>query len=250
MTIMVKSRSFRAGAAAPATASRALGSSHRQILKQACFLLFICTLFTVSISAASQTLDSVTASIGSFAITLRDVEQEYRFERFLDGVWPPPSPSPGELDSAREHLTYQDLLTREENPGSTEEAESKKAAAVRLVELRKHYARPGEFSRVLSDLGMTEAEVTARIAQQELMLRLIDQRLRPTASPSEDQVEDYYRSTFVPEFKMKNPNAEPPPLSEVESRIREILTEKRINELLDQWIEELKPISHVRFHSF
>ena len=82
------------------------------------------------------------------------------------------------------------------------------------------------------------------------MLRLIDQRLRPAASPSDDEVADYYRSTFVPEFQKKNGGAAAPPLSEVEGQIREILIQKRINELLDQWIEELKPTTNVRFHSF
>jgi len=28
------------------------------------------------------------------------------------------------------------------------------------------------------------------------------------------------------------------------------LTEKRVNELLDRWIEELKPTSRVRIHTF
>ena len=57
------------------------------------------------------------ASIGHVAITASDVEQEYRFERFLDAQWPPPPPNSAALASAREHLTYQMLLTREENPG-------------------------------------------------------------------------------------------------------------------------------------
>ena len=97
---------------------------------------------------------------------------------------------------------------------------------------------------------MTETEVVARIAQQELMLRLIDQRLRPEASPSDDAVAEYYRSTFVPEFQKNNNGAAAPSFSEVEDQIREILVQKRINELLDQWIEELKPTTNVRFHSF
>ncbi len=97
---------------------------------------------------------------------------------------------------------------------------------------------------------MTESELLARIAQQDLMLRLIDERLRPAASPSDDAVADYYRSIFIPEFEKKNSGAPAPPLSEVDAGIREVLMQKRINELLDQWIEELKPTTNVRFHSF
>lgn len=199
---------------------------------------------------AAQTLDRVVASIGHAAITASDVEREYRFERFLDAQWPPPPPNSAALASAREHLTYQILLNREENPGPADRAESEKAAAVRLAALHKEFSRPEDFQRALQDLGMTEAEVLARIAEQELMLRLIDQRMRPAASPSDDEVAGYYRSTFVPEFQKKNGGAAAPPLSEVEAQIREILIQKRINELLDQWIEELKPTTNVRFHEF
>ncbi len=199
---------------------------------------------------SAQTLDSVTASIGNFAITSSDVEKDYRFECFLDGQWPPPAPTPATLASAREHLTYQELLTRQENPGLADKADSQEAAAARMADLHKEYPSAEAFQRALAGLGMTEAEVTARIAQEELMLRLIDQRLRPAASPSDDQVAEYYRSTFVPEFQRRNSNGTPPQLSEVEGQIREVLTEKRVNELLNQWIEELKPTTRVRFHDF
>jgi len=203
-----------------------------------------------AVCPAAQTLDRVVASIGHVAITASDVEQAYRFERFLDAEWPPPPPDSATLANARERLTYQMLLIREENPGPSEKAESEKAAAERLATLRKEFAHPEDFQRALKELGMTETEVAARIAEQELMLRLIDQRLRPAASPSDSEVADYYRSTFVPEFQKKNGGAAAPPLPEVEGQIREVLIQKRINELLDQWIEELKPATSVRFHSF
>ena len=203
-----------------------------------------------TVCPAAQTLDSVVASIGYVAITASDVEREYRLERFLDGQWPAPPPNSTTLASAREHLTYQVLLTRVENPGPADRAESEKSAAERMAALHKEYAHPEDFQRALKDLGMTEPELVARIAQQELMLRLIDERLRPAASPSDDAVMEYYRSTFVPEFQKKNSGAAAQPLSGVEDRIREILIQKRINELLDQWIEELRPTTNVRFHSF
>lgn len=203
-----------------------------------------------SICASAETLDSVVASIGNQAITASDVEQEYRFERFLDGEWPPSPSTPTALADAREHLTYQLLLTREENPGPADRAGSEKSAAKRLAALPGEYPHPEEFQRALKELGMTETELLARIAQQDLVLHLIDERLRPAASPSDDAVAEYYHSTFVPEFQKKNAGAMAPPLSEVEDGIKEVLLQKRINELLDQWIEELKPTTNVRFHSF
>jgi len=199
---------------------------------------------------ASQTLDRVVASVGNVAITATDVVQEYRFERFLDAQWPPPPPTAGQLADVRERLTYQMLLTREENLGPDDQAASQQPAAARAAALRKAYLGPEGYERAMKELGLTEAQVLARIKQQELMLRLIDQRLRPAALPGEDEVNDYYRSTFVPEFQKKNGGASVPAFAEVEREIQEVLTQKHINDLLGQWIDELKPATNVRFHSF
>jgi hypothetical protein len=203
-----------------------------------------------AVSTAAETLDRVVASIGHQAITASDVEQEYRFESFLDAQWPPPPPTAAQLAEARDRLTDQIVLTLEENPGLADRAESEKSAALRLDALRKQYVHPEDYERAVKDLGMSESELAARLAQEELILRLIDQRLRPAATPGDDAIADYYRSTFLPEFQKKNGGAAAPPLSEVADQIREILTQKRINALLDQWIEELKPTTNVRVHTF
>jgi len=205
---------------------------------------------SVAVCPAADILDRVVASVDRVAITASDVEREYRFELFLDGQWPAPPPDAGALASARERLTYQILLSREENPGPVDKAECEKAAAERLAALAQGISSPEAFQVAVRELGMTEAEIVARIAQQNLMLRLIDQRLRPAASPSDDELAEYYRQIFVPEFQRKNPGAAAPPLPEVENQIREVLTQKHINELLDQWIEELKPSNRVSIHSF
>jgi parvulin-like peptidyl-prolyl isomerase len=200
--------------------------------------------------AQTQTLDSVVASIGNTAITASDVEREYRFERFLAGQWPPAPANADALHAARQRLAYQMLLTTEENAGPGERLASQNAAAQTLAALRKEYAHADDFQQALHDLGMTEAEVRARIAQEDLMLRLIDERLRPAALPTDDEVAAYYRSAFVPEFQKKNGSAAAPPLAAVASQIREVLVQQHINELLDQWINELQPTAHLRFHPF
>ena len=190
------------------------------------------------------------ASVGTAAVTASDVEREYRFERFLDAQWPPPPPEAGVLDRVRERLTYQLLLSREEAPTPEERSECQKAAAERVAGLPQKFAHPADFQAALNDLGMTEAQAVERVTQQELLLRLIDQRLRPAAAPGDEDVANYYQNTFVPEFQKRNAGTAPPPLTEVADQIRQVLTEQRVNELLDQWLEEMRPTSRVRMHSF
>jgi len=213
-------------------------------------LFLVWTLVASAGNSRAETLDRVVASVGTAAITASDVEREYRFERFLDAQWPPPPPDAGVRDRVRERLIYQLLLKREEAPAPEESSECEKAAAERLAVLHQKFARAVEFQAALDNLGMTEAEAVARVAQQELLLRMIDQRLRPAATSTDEDVADYYRNTFTPEFQKKNAGAAPPPLTSVADQIRQLLTEKHVNELLDQWIEEMRPTSRVKMHSF
>jgi hypothetical protein len=198
----------------------------------------------------AQTLDRVVASAGDVAITASDVTNECRFESFLNAQWPPPAPDSEALAGARERLADQILLTREENPGTGERKVSETVASARLATLRMEFVPPQKFHQALAELGMTEAEVVARITQDMLVLRLIDERLRPGAFPSDNAIAEYYDLTIVKEFHRQNGNAAVPPLSEVDDQIREVLIQKRINELLNQWIAELKLTFRLRIHSF
>lgn len=197
-----------------------------------------------------EILDRVVASVDDVAILASQVEREYRLERFLDGQWPPPPPDAATLAQVRERLTDQVLLRREDNSTAGDQAAAKKRAEIRLTALRERFAQRQDFQAALQSLGLTEAQLVAHMLQADRMLHLIDQRLRPAASPGDDAVRDYYRQNFVPEFRKKNPGAATPPFDDVEDQIREVLSEKRINELLEQWIEELKSSSRVQFHSF
>jgi hypothetical protein len=82
------------------------------------------------------------------------------------------------------------------------------------------------------------------LAEEEAILRLIDQRLRPQATAEPAEIEAYYRDTLVPRLQKENQSA--PPLPEVESRIREILVQQKIDNLLDEWLKRLRNRGDVR----
>jgi 2-polyprenyl-3-methyl-5-hydroxy-6-metoxy-1,4-benzoquinol methylase len=115
--------------------------------------------------------------------------------------------------------------------------------------VRAKYASEEVFQSALHKLGMSEQEVLEHLQAQERTLYLIDQRLRPAAWVELSEIEDYYRETFVPEYNRRT-TATPPPLKEVENKIREILVQKKIDELLSTWLEELRTGRRVKIHSF
>jgi parvulin-like peptidyl-prolyl isomerase len=200
-------------------------------------------------SGSDLTLDRVVASIGNVALTQSDVEEEYRLELFLDGKTPTATPDRATFESVRERLIDQMLLLQEAEAEGVDRTDLLQKAARQLDEVEKKYADEKAFQASLEELGMSREQVLARLAEHELTLRLVDQRLRPAAWADRTEIEAYYQNTFAPEYVRRN-KGPAPALSEVENQIREILVQQKIDELLPKWLEELKSSQHVRIHSF
>jgi hypothetical protein len=197
----------------------------------------------------AEILDRVVASIGEVAITQSDVEREYRLERFLDGQWPAPPPDSKTLEQVREGLTEQKLLLEEETQDLPRDAALEKTVAAELDAVRKRFSPEADYQSALHVLHVDERQILTMLVDQQRVLRIIEQRLRPAAAPGTTDVESYYRDVFTPEYTQRHGSAVPP-LTEVQGQIQEILVQKRIDQLLAGWLEELKPSRRVRFHSF
>ena len=199
--------------------------------------------------AAAETLDRVVASIGNVALTASDVEQEYRFELFRNGQTPATPPDLATLERVRDRLIDERLLAEEAEAENIERADLPRQAAETLIEVRKKYPSVEAFQSALQVLGTSEGEVLSRLEDQASVLRLIDQRLRPAAWVERTEIEAYYHETFVPEYA-RHAVGPAPALEEVESQIREILVQQKIDQLLATWLQELKASRRVGLHSF
>jgi hypothetical protein len=200
-------------------------------------------------NAAAETVDRVLASIGNAALTASDVEQEYRFELFLNGQSLSVPPDPATLERVRDRLIDQRLLAEEAEAEKVERTDLPQQAAATLAEVRKKYPSEEAFQAALQTLEMDEQEVLKRLGDQALVLRIIDQRLRPGAWVERTEIEAYFQKTFGREH-VEQAAGPAPALEEVENQIREILVQEKIDQLLPTWLEELKTSRRVRLHSF
>jgi hypothetical protein len=200
-------------------------------------------------NAAAETVDRVVASIGNAALTASDVEQEYRFELFLNGQSLSVPPDPATLERVRDRLIDQRLLAEEAEAEKVERTDLPPHAAATLAEVRKKYPSEEPFQAALRTLEMDEREVLKRLEDQALVLRIIDQRLRPAAWVERAEIEAYFQKTFGREHA-EQAAGPTPALEDVENQIREILAQEKIDQLLPTWLEELKTSRRVRLHSF
>ncbi len=189
------------------------------------------------------------ASVGYNAITQRDVTEEYHFERFLQGESPEGTPDKAKQEAVLSRLISQKLLAEQMRSSARESKNGEKMAKETLDSVRKKFASEATYLSALQSLGMTEPQVLKRLELYQRTLRMIDNRLRPSAVPDPSEVEDYYKKTFVPEYAKQHAGA-PPPLDDVREQIREILVQKKMNQLLSNWLERLRSNHRVTIHSY
>jgi hypothetical protein len=187
--------------------------------------------------------------VGNDAITESDAEDEYRLERFLEGESPTTLPTSAELAAARDRLIDQKLLLLEAEAEGGEEPDLPEEAGKLLDQARQKFPDEAAHQRALHALNMDKQTILRRLALEVVTLRLIDQRLRPAAWVEQSEIEDYYRNSFVPEYAHRA-GGPPPPLEDVEGQIREILVQKKMDQLLGDWVAELRSSHQVKIHTF
>ena len=197
-------------------------------------------------TASSRTIDQVVASVDGMAITQSDVETEYRTEVFLEeGRVPSMLPDSKTLSPILERVIDQKLLMGEAAAEHADLTASQVRAEQTLADLRNQFSSEEAFHGALRSLGLNEDELLTRIEEQELILRIVDQKLRPLVSVGKEEIEAYYRATFLPEWARKS-KENAPALADVEAQIQEILVQRKIDKQLEVWLKELRATHHVR----
>jgi hypothetical protein len=193
---------------------------------------------------AGDVLDRVIATVNGHIILQSDWEDSLRYEAFIGGR---------RLDyltaedqkAALDRLIDQELL-REQIRSSDSQHATEEEVGKRLQEIREQY--PGAESEsgwhtALAHYGLTVSELKNRVAQQIDLMRLVDLRLRPTIEIDSKSIESYYTQELLPQLRQSG--AKLIPLPEVTPKIKELLTQKKMNQLLTSWLQSLRAGSQI-----
>ncbi len=199
-------------------------------------------------AVCAETVDRIVVSVGNIGITASEVDQEVRFAQFLDGEPQSLAPGASQRDEARRRLLEQTLLAEEAEADKTAQTDLADEAARLLREVHRLYPNEASYQSALSSTGLTDDQVLKRLARNVQIVRLINRRIRPNAWVDRRDIESYYRESFLPEFT-KQGQGPPPRLEEVETFIRETVTQQKVDQLLDQWLKEIQNTRRVIVHT-
>jgi hypothetical protein len=193
--------------------------------------------------ANSVMLDSVVAVINGDVILGSDVLEEQRFmqlQLFRIEV------TKNEDQEALDHLIDRTLILQQLKELQTTPKITDAAVNEQVADLRKHLpaCSPDKceteagWTAVLAAHGFTPEQFDQRWRVRMLVLAFIEQRFRAGVRISKPEIQAYYDTYLVPDFKKRK--VSPPPLASVSQRIDEILLQQHVNGLLQEWLNSLK----------
>jgi len=196
-------------------------------------------------AARAEVIDRIVATVNGHIILQSDWDDALRYEALLNGRTLNDF-TEEDRRAVLDRLIDQELLGEQMKSAAFQHCTAEEASA-RLAEARKQYAEAATdegWQAVLARLQLAEKDLLAHVQTQIDLMRLVDAHLRPGVQIDFKTIEAYYRDKFVPQLKQSG--AGEVSLADVSGKIRELLTEEKVNELLVSWLQTLRSESKVR----
>ena len=202
-------------------------------------LLLSALLLAPAHSASAEVIDRIVATVNGRVILQSDWDEALCYEALLTNRSLADF-TDDDRRAALDRLIDQELLRAQMKSADFPHATDAEVAA-RISEARKQYPQAvtdDAWRSLLARYHITEKDVFAHVQRQIDVMRLVDARLRPAVQIDAKSIEAYYRDQFVPQLKQSG--ASDVPLAEVSAKIRELLTQEKVSEMLISWLQTLR----------
>jgi hypothetical protein len=212
------------------------------------FPLAVCMAAWAAPGASAQpaqpvVLDHVVAVVNNQAILASDLEDEIRL-----AVLDPARGGLGEITPvvALDQLISRALIQQQIRQEDAQAIEPPQAEVdARLMEIRKELppclrfncASDAGWKAFLTAHGLTPERVESYLRYRLEILRFIEERFRMGIQITPEQIAAYYHDSLLPQYAAGD---KIPALAEVSPRIQEILLERQVNVLFDDWLKNLR----------
>jgi hypothetical protein len=208
------------------------------------FVLFCIVALPVS---AQQIIDRIVTVVNGRVITQNDWAEQERFEELADGR--PPQPiqhSPAALERLIDRvLLLQQMAELNFRPPSPELVQQQ-IDAIKKQFPPSQTGTETAWAQTLNQYGIPEEDFNQIVTEHANVLRFIDVRFRSNTRIAPYEIENYYRDSFLPEFKKSSNGQAPPPLKQVQDKIQQILLEQRVSEGLNSLLQSLHTQAVIR----
>lgn len=200
----------------------------------------MCTVLLLPAAAsAGEIIDAVVATVSRQPVLQSEWDDATRFEAFMQQK---PLTAVTDKDRVRalQRLIDRKLLeVQMNNPNYLAPSADELRAAMAKLRAQIPTAKDDAGWRaILAEYGFTEREIENSLRSETQMMNFVEVRLRPTIHIQPEEVEAYYRAQVLPD--LERAGVKVVTLQELEPKIRELLVQQHMDELLDAWLHNLR----------
>ena len=194
---------------------------------------------------AGEVIDGVIATVNRKPVLQSDWDDAVRFEALMQQK---PLRSVTETDRAdalRRLIDRRLLEIQMADPNYL--APSREEVRADLAKLRDQIpaAKTEQgWEKLIAAYGFSQREMEVNVRREMQMMNFIEVRLRPNVHVRSEEVEAYYRTQVLPD--MEKAGIKVVTLQEVEPKIRELLVQQHMDELLDAWLHNLRQQTEIQ----
>ena len=195
--------------------------------------------------AAGEVIDGVIATVNHQAILQSDWDEAVCFEAFMEQKPLNAVTQDDRIDALRRLIDRQ--LLKSQMAGVKDLQPSDEELRDSVAKLRSQLPGSNDdktWQLTLGRYALTEKMVRDHLKAELQVMAFVEVRLRPNVHVHPEEIEAYYRNELLPELEKSGGKAIA--FNEAEPRIRELLTQQRMDELLDAWLHNLRQQSEIQ----
>jgi hypothetical protein len=203
------------------------------------FHIALCCFVLAAAALAADLVDGIVATVNHQPILRSDWDEGARFEAFMQ------QKGLDEVTDTDQVLALQHLIDRQllkaqmGNAAYMQPSDAELQADIDKVRAQvKDGTDDAAWHKLLARYGLTEAGLKEHMRVEFQVMNFIEVRLRPNVHVPDEDVEAYYHNQLLPDIQKSGGAAVA--LTEVQPRIRELLTQQRMDEMLDVWLHNLR----------
>ena len=202
-----------------------------------CLLLLLPA--TGPFASAGEVIDGVVATVNRQPLFQSDWEEAICFEAFMQQK-PLADVTQADRVKALQRLIDRQLLQAQIGDETflrpSQDDLDKDVAKLRAQVA--HGDNDARWQKLLSEYGLTPDTLKNHLRTEVRVMNFVEVRLRPNLHIQPEEIAAYYTNQLLPDLKENG--GKPVALSDVEPRIRELLIQQRMDELLDAWLHNLR----------
>jgi len=199
-------------------------------------------LWATGIAAHAEIVDRIVAIVDGRVIAWSAAKAEANYQAFRNGEEPVRVLEGEALANIVSQMIDQSQLEKEMDRSLFSPPLSG-VADEKAAETAKRFPDREAYLKALARFGLNEEELKRRLGLENVLLLFVEDRLKPQAHIEPAEIETYYRETLLPQISKEGSR---PALAEVSAGIEQVLVQKEINRMLDEWLAQLKSRAKIK----